>query len=64
MFLREAEALLFFGREIIMGNPERANKFNVAVDWLRYDVFFNFVAIFLLLQLARYWRYLVTFFAQ
>lgn len=47
-----------------MGNPERANKFNVAVDWLRYDVFFNFVAIFLLLQLARYWRYLVTFFAQ
>ena len=39
MFLREAEALLFIGREIIMGNPERANKFNVAVDWLRYGVF-------------------------
>lgn len=39
MFLRKAEALLFIGREIIMGNPERANRFNVTVDWLRYDVF-------------------------
>lgn len=44
-----------------MGNPERANKFNVAVDCA---TMFNFVAIFLLLQLARYWRCLVTFFAQ
>lgn len=39
MFLRKAEALLFIEREIIMGNPERTNRFNVTVDWLRYDVF-------------------------